>query len=183
MLRSMLTLIFLVWAVACTAFGVGLARRAPAVTLGMVGAVVGAVAGSLIANVDGPDEVPAYAAVGASIGLAVNGSVGLLVAPGRGTSRTLRRTAIAVMLATPVAAAGLTFLLQVACPLYVRGVRSGYCNYKGVDLLGGWISGVIVAFVADAVFVLALLLISAVQAARAENARAVAAPEPAIRPA
>jgi len=169
MLTPMLTVIFLIWAAVCLGFGAFLIRRAPAVTFGLLGAVLGAIAGFLIANVDGPDEVPAYAAVGASVGLAANGLVGLFVAPGRGSSRTLRRVAIAVCCATPLVAAALTLLLQVACPLYVRGARSGYCNFKDQDLMGGWVSGAIVAFVVDALYVIGLLLVSSVQAARAEE--------------
>jgi hypothetical protein len=69
-----------------------------------------------------------------------------------------------VILVAPFAAAALTLLLQVACPLYVSGKSSGFCNYQRVDLLGGWVSGVIVAFVADAIFVAGLLLVCAWQA-------------------
>jgi hypothetical protein len=68
-----------------------------------------------------------------------------------------------VLLAAPFAAGALTMLLQVACPLYVTGKSSGYCNYQGQDVLGGWVSGVIVAFVADAAFVAGLLMVSAWQ--------------------
>ena len=38
---------------------------------------------------------------------------------------------------------------------------SGFCNYQGIDLMGGWLSGVVVAFVLDAVFLAGLLLLSA----------------------
>jgi len=61
-------------------------------------------------------------------------------------------------------------LLRVACPLYVTGRRSGFCNYQEADLLGGWLSGVIVAFIFDTWFVAGLLLWSAHQARRAEDA-------------
>ena len=64
----------------------------------------------------------------------------------------------------------LTVLLQVACPLYVTGRRSGFCNYQEADLLGGWLSGVIVAFLLDAWFVTGLLLVAARQARRSEDA-------------
>jgi hypothetical protein len=160
----MLTLIFLGWAAACVAIGVIFLRRAPAISLALFGSLVGAVAGFLIGNVDGPAEVPAYTAVAASAGLVVNGLVGLLVARGRPTARSLWRAAIAVILAAPFAAGTLTFLLQTACPLYVSGKGSGFCDYQGADLLGGWVSGVIVAFLFDAVFVAGLLMVSAWQA-------------------
>ena len=44
------------------------------------------------------------------------------------------------------------------------------CDYQGVDVMGGWVSDVIVAFVFDALFVAGLLLISAWQARRSEIA-------------
>jgi hypothetical protein len=71
-----------------------------------------------------------------------------------------------VLAVAPFAAAGLTVLLQLACPLYISGKTSGFCNYQGVDVLGGWVSGVIVAFLVDAVFVAGLLLVSSWQTDR-----------------
>jgi hypothetical protein len=160
----MLIWTFLGWAAACVGIAVVFLRRAPAISLALLGSLVGAVAGFLIGNADGPAEVPAYAAVGASAGLVANGLIGLVVASGRPPARSLSRAAGAVLLAAPFAAGTLTFLLQTACPLYVSGKRSGFCNYQGADLLGGWVSGVIVAFLFDAVFVAGLLLLSAWQA-------------------
>ena len=164
MLRAMLIFTFLGWAIACAAIGVVFVRRAPAISLALIGSLVGAVAGFLIGNADGPAEVPAYTAVGASAGLVVNGLVGLVVARGHPPARSLWRAAMAVLLAAPFAAGTLALLLQTACPPYVSGKRSGFCNYQGADLLGGWVSGVIVAFVFDALFVMGLLLVSALQA-------------------
>ena len=71
-----------------------------------------------------------------------------------------------VLVIAPCAAGALTLLLQRACPLYVSGKDSGFCNYQGADLLGGWVSGVIVAFLVDAAFVSALLFVSAWQVGR-----------------
>ena len=45
------------------------------------------------------------------------------------------------------------------------------CTYQGHDLLGGWVSGVIVAFIADALFVAIVFAFSAVQARHAEDRR------------
>jgi hypothetical protein len=160
---SLLVAIFIVWAVTCVAVGAVFLRRAPAVSLAVFGSVVGAVAGFLVGNADGPAEVPAYTAVGASLGLVANGVLGLLITSARPPSRPLRRSALLVLFAAPVAAGALTLLLQLACPLYVSGKRSGFCNYQGIDLLGGWVSGVIVAFLFDALFVAALLLMAAWQ--------------------
>jgi hypothetical protein len=172
---TLLVPIFVAWAVSCGAVGVVFFRRAPAVSLALFGSVVGAVAGFLFGNADGPAEVPAHTAVGASVVLVANGLLGLLFTSSRPPSRTLRRAGLLVVLAAPIAAAVLTLLLQVACPLYVHGKRSGFCNYQGVDLMGGWVSGVIVAFVFDALFVAGLLLVSAWGVRRSE-ARTIETP-------
>ena len=74
-----------------------------------------------------------------------------------------------MLIAGPLAAGVLTILLQVACPLYVTGRRTGFCNYQQVDVLGGWLSGVIVAFLVDTWFVASLLLLAAGQAQRSED--------------
>jgi hypothetical protein len=68
-----------------------------------------------------------------------------------------------VLLVAPLAGAGLTLSLRYACPLYVSGKDSGFCNYHGVDVLGGWVSGVIVAFLVDAVVVTGLFVVTAWQ--------------------
>jgi hypothetical protein len=167
---SLLVPIFTVWAVTCGVIGTAFLRRAPAVSLAMFASVLGAIAGFLVGNGDGPAEVPAYTAVGASVGLFANGGLGMLATSGRPPSEPLRRAAWFVLLAGPVVAGVLTMLLQVACPLYVTGRRTGFCNYQEVDQLGGWVSGVIVAFQVDTWFVAGLLLVSARQALRLEDA-------------
>lgn len=164
MLLTVLTLIFLVWAAACVAIAVIFPRRAPAVSVALFGSLVGAVAGFLVGNADGPKDVPGYTAVGASAGLVANGLMGLLVAPGAPPARALRRAAVIALVAAPFAAGALTLLLQSACPLYVSGRDSGFCNYGGVDVPGGWVSGVVVAFLFDALFLTGLFLMSAWQA-------------------
>jgi hypothetical protein len=167
---TMLVAIFLVWAVTCAAIGVASVRHAPAVSLAVFGSVLGAIGGFLVGNADGPAEVPAYTAVGASVGLVANGVLGMLATTARPPSEPLRRSAWLILIAGPLVACVLTMLLQVACPLYVTGRRSGFCNYQEADLLGGWLSGVIVAFIFDTWFVAGLLLWSAHQARRAEDA-------------
>lgn len=162
----MLTVIFLIWAAACVTLGARFRTHAPGVSLALFGSVVVAIAGFLVGNADGPAEVPAYTAVGASVGLFANGILGSLLAPARPPAGPLRRAAMYVSVAAPFAAAALTALLQLACPLYVTGKDSGFCNYQAQDLLGGWVSGVIVAFMFDALFLAVLLLISASQAER-----------------
>jgi hypothetical protein len=74
-----------------------------------------------------------------------------------------------VLLVAPFAAAALTFLLQGACPLYISGKGSGFCNYQGADVLGGWVSGVIVAFLVDAVFVAVSLFVCSWKAMLSES--------------
>jgi hypothetical protein len=167
---TLLVEIFVVWAATCAALGLAFMRRAPAVGLALFGSVLGAIAGFLVGNADGPAEVPAYTAVGASVGLFANGGLGMLATTGRPSSEPLRRAAWLVLIASPVLAGLLAMLLQVACPLYVTGRKTGFCDYQEVDVLGGWVSGVIVAFVADAWFVAGLLLLSAWQARRVEDA-------------
>jgi hypothetical protein len=161
---SLLVAAFVVWASACVGLAVMFVRRAPAVTLALSGSVLGAIAGFLVGNADGPAEVPAYTAVGASIGLFTLGVLGTFTTVPRGPARSLRRAALVLLVVAPFAAAALTLLLQVACPLYTSGKDSGFCNYQRVDLLGGWVSGVIAAFLFDAVFVAALLFVSGWQA-------------------
>jgi hypothetical protein len=162
--------IFVAWAMACAVVGAVCLRRAPAVSLAVFGSVLGAVAGYLVENADGPAEVPAYTALGASIGLVANGVLGMLATTARPPSAPLRRAAWVTLIAGPIAAVVLTNLLGYACPLYVSGRRAGFCNYQQIDMLGGWMSGVIVAFVFDAWFVAGLLFFSARQALREEDA-------------
>jgi hypothetical protein len=167
---TLLVQIFIVWAVTCAAVGAAYLGRAPAVSLAAFGSVLGAIGGFLVGNADGAAEVPAYTAVGASIGLFANGVLGMLATTGRPPSEPLRRAAWAMLLAGPLVAGVLARLIQVACPLSVTGRRTGFCNYQEADLLGGWVSGVIVAFLFDTWFVAGLLFVSARQALRMEDA-------------
>ena len=167
---TLLVPIFTVWAVTCAAIGAAFLRRAPAVSLAMFGSVLGAIAGFLVGNADGPAEVPAYTAVGASVGLFANGVLGLLATTARPPSELLRRAAWVVLIAGPLLAGVLTMLLQVACPPYVSGKGTGFCNYQQADLLGGWLSGVVVAFASDAWFVAGLFFVAAWQSQRSEDA-------------
>jgi hypothetical protein len=74
-----------------------------------------------------------------------------------------------MLIAGPLDAGVLAILLQVACPLYVIGRRTGFCNYREVDQLGGWVSGVIVAFLFNTWFLVGLLMLSARQARQARR--------------
>jgi hypothetical protein len=156
--------IFIVWAVTCVAIGAVSLRRAPALSAAVFGSVLGAFAGFLIGDADGPAEVPAYTATGASIGLLASGAIGSLIASARPPSRPLRRAALYALVVAPLAGGALTVLLQLACPLYVTGRKSGFCDNQDMDLLGGWVSGVVLAFLLDALFMVGLLLVCAWQA-------------------
>ncbi len=148
---------------AATAAGALIARpRAPAVTIGLVGALVAGVVGFFVAGVDGPHGVPQEVGVWASLGLAVFGLLGLALAPARPPARPLGRATLIVALAAPVLATVLRFAVGIACPLYVtRGAR--YCFYD-VDLLGGWAAAVTVMLAGDLLGIAFLLGVSAWQA-------------------
>jgi hypothetical protein len=169
--QSLLVAIFTVWAVTSLIAGVGFVRRAPAMSLALLGSVCGAVVGFFLGNADGPAGVPRYAAMGASVGAVACGLLGLVTTYARPPSRPLCRAGVVVLIAAPFAAAALTLLLQRACPLYVSGTDAGFCSYEDVDVLGGWVSGVVVAFLFDAMFVAGLLLLSARQAGSASSTR------------
>jgi len=169
--QSLLGATFAVWAFACGCVAAAFLPRAPAVSIALFASVLGAFAGFFVGNADGPAEVPAYTAVGGSVGLFVGGAVGLLTTRAPPPSKLPARAAVVVLVAAPFAGAALTALLQVACPLYVTGKRAGMCTYQGGDVLGGWVSGVVVAFMADAPFVAIVFALSAVQARRAADRR------------
>ena len=168
---SLLVAVFSAWALTCVIAGVGYVRRAPAVSFALLGSVLGAVAGLLGANADGPAEVPLYTAVGASVGVVSCGLIGVLTTSASPPSRSFRRAAVQVVIAAPFVAAALTPLLRLACPLYVSGINTGFCNYQEVDQLGGWVTVVVVAFVFDAMFVAGLLLVCERQARRSGTMR------------
>jgi hypothetical protein len=150
----MLTGIVLGLVAASLAGGVFFLTRAPAVSLALLGGLGGGFCGFFFSTRHDPKNVPADVAVWATCGLVALGLVGLLLRP-RGPARLLRRAAVGVLAIGPVAAATLAFLLVSACPLYVTR-HAGFCYYD-IDVLGGWVSKVIVLFILD-VFALAVLL-------------------------
>ncbi len=159
-----LVAIFGTWAIAAVVLAVVVVRRTPAVSLALFGGVLGGTGAFLFANAHGSVGVPVTTAVGASLGLVACGLIGLWTTRARPPSEPLLRSAAVVPLAAPVVAVPLTFLLQLACPLYVNGSQAGFCSYGDVDQLGGWIPEVILAFVFDAIFVAGLLRVSGWQA-------------------
>jgi hypothetical protein len=166
---AILTLTFGAWTAACAIAAVWM-RRAPAVTLALVGAVIGGVVGFVIGDADGPAQAPSFAAGGASVGAFLNGLVAIALTAPRPPSRSLRRAAAIVAALTPIGVIAIAALVQLACPLYVTGRGTGWCNYRDADVLGGWASEVVALFALDAVLIVGLLLASARQALRAEDA-------------
>jgi hypothetical protein len=161
--------IFGAWAIVSVVVALIAARGSPAVSLALFGAVLGGAVAFLFANAHRPAGVPVTTAIGASLALVACGLVGLLTTRAR-PSEPLLRGAVVVLVAAPVAAVPLTFLLQLACPLYVTGTHAGFCSYGDLDQLGGWIPDVILAFLFDAIFVAGLLRVSGWQARREEIA-------------
>jgi len=139
------------------------ASRAPAVTFALFAGVTWGFIGYAVSIDHGRRGVPADVATWASCALLVGGVLGLVVAPARGSRRSLRRAAGIVLAVAPVAVAVLLLLLRDACPLYVtRG--SGFCYYD-FDVLGGWTTGVAALFVVDLIVIATVLLLSARQVA------------------
>jgi hypothetical protein len=155
-----LAYIFVVWTIASVGVGVGCRRRAPTLSIALFGSVIAAVVGFFVADANGPTGVPAEVVMWASAGLVVSGLLGM-AAPTRPPVRPFLQAALIVFAATPFAAIFLNLLLQSACPPYVSGRGSGFCNFQGEDVVGGWIGGVTFLVVLDALFICVLLLVSA----------------------
>jgi hypothetical protein len=164
-----LVVIYFVWATACLTAAFVLRRRAPLLSIGLFGSILGSAVTLLLGSIGRPAGVPPVVAFYATLGLVAGASVASIrgLSP-TGPVRTLTRMAAFVGVLTIPLSAVLTLGLQAACPLYVGGRASGWCNYQGGDVLGGWVTGVVALFVFDAVVVVALLLISASHARRIE---------------
>jgi hypothetical protein len=158
----MLLGIAIVLIVVCLAVAGILLSRAPAVSLALVGGVAAGLSRFFYFGTrHDPKGVPAAVAVWATCGLIALGLIGLLVTP-RGSAQFLRRVAVGVVLIAPLAAASLAVALVRACPLYVTD-HAGFCFHE-IDVLGGWISQVVVLFILDAATLAVLLLVSAKEA-------------------
>jgi len=166
--------VFLTWCSIGVIGAVLAIRRAPAVTLALFGWVLGGVGGFAIARLASEHNVPKNVALGASIGLAALALLGVLVTRATPPARTLKLAAAWVALASPFAIAATTLSLLYACPMYVRG---GYCHYD-FDMLGGWLSGVVILFTGDLVVLVLTLLWSARQARLAPSRQDHDVPSP-----
>lgn len=166
-----LTFIFVAWVIGCVLIAAWSFRRAPGVTLALTGAVIGALGAFALGDDQTQAGVPLTMAWGASVGLGANGVAGALACAPAGPANHLRRAGAWILLGAPIATALFTWALRSVCPLYVHGKGSGYCNYRKMDLLGGWSSEVMALFFLDAVFVGVLMLIGARQARRSARGR------------
>jgi hypothetical protein len=133
-------------------------RAAPAASLALLGGIAGGPVGFLLGASNGPRYAPAAAAVGASVGLVALGILGLIITSSRSDGARRRRSAFCLVSGGLVSALLLAVLLLMACPLYVT--HAGYCSYGGVDVLGGWVSGVVVLYVFDLLALAGFILMS-----------------------
>jgi hypothetical protein len=156
-----LTLLFVAWVIGCVLVAAWSFRRAPGVTLALIGAIIGALGAFALGDDQTQAGVPLTMAWSASVGLGANGVAGTLLAAPAGPPVHLRRAGTWVLLGAPIATALFTWALRTACPLYTHGKGSGYCNYRKMDLLGGWSSEVLALFFLDAVFLGLLMLVPA----------------------
>lgn len=164
MRTEILFILVVVLAVGCVVLASIFASHSPAASVALLALIAGGVAGFVVEAADGPKGVPATVATVASAGLGIGGLIGLFATRGHPPARSARRAAIWTLAAAPFAGAALTFALQAACPLYVSGKKSSYCNYEGVDVLGAWVSGVVFLFLLSAAWLALVLWISSWQA-------------------
>jgi hypothetical protein len=92
------------------------------------------------------------------VGLVALGILGLILTSSRATMPARRRAAFCVLSGGLVSAGILTVLLLTACLLYAT--HAGYCSYAGMDVLGGWVTGVVGLFVFDVLAVSTMVLVS-----------------------
>jgi hypothetical protein len=164
-----LLLIGIVLASACVLGAILLIRHAPAATVGLAGAVIVGTIAFFVSSTHGARGVPQDVGSWSSLGLWVGGATGLLATRGRPPSSVLWHAAVTSFVLAPFGTALLVLAIQRAVPLYVmRG--AGYCHYD-VDVMGDWSSYVAFLFFVDVLVVVALLLVAARQAKRAESMR------------
>jgi hypothetical protein len=151
----------------CLLSGAMLVRHAPAAAIALFLAPLGGVLGFFVSTADAKVKgTPATVALFASAAIVAGGLIGLMIR-GRPPARFLWRAVMGTAVLTPLIATALTLSLLKACPLYVTK-GSGYC-FHTADVLGGWITGVVVLFVFDALVVIALLVIATLQARTSED--------------
>lgn len=159
---------WLVWLVCAVIGAIALRRRAPAVALGLVGAVVGAVLGSEWA--DGR-SVPGQGAELAVLGMFLGCVLGSFVPPSASVRFLLGGAAFTVFVVAPVAGAFTWVGMRERCPSY-DPATDRFC--AGVDMFYG-ISGVVLgAVIVAAAIVTGAFLVCAWRAHRASRIAEVA---------
>jgi hypothetical protein len=157
MIRAILWGMAAVW----VAGAVVAVRRAPAVSIALVGSLLISVHTFLYVRPEGPRGVPVRVGASSFVALAAFGLFGLVVTRPRASRERLRRAALWACLLAPVAAVGLWLLLAEACPIYVTK-GSGLCFHM-VDVLGGWLTGAAILLGLDLLTLGAILAVAASQ--------------------
>ena len=158
------------WLVGAVIGAIALRRRAPAVALGLVGAVVGGVVG--LAGADGR-SVPEQVAECATLGLFLGCVLGSFVRPAASVGSLLRGAAITAFGAAPVAGAITWNAMRERCTSY-DPAPDRFC--AGVDMFYG-ISGVVLgAVIVGAAIVTGAFLVCAWRAHTASRVAESARP-------
>lgn len=139
------------WVVMAIAGAVFFTRRAPAVALGLAGALAGGVVGFALA---GGEAIPEVVARWAVIGLVGFGVLGSFSAP-RASSRFLSLAALGATLSAPLLAMFTWSQMRARCHAY-DPAASRFC--AGIDLYFG-ISGVVMFYLGVGLAVLVILLL------------------------
>jgi hypothetical protein len=158
---SMLLAVAVVLAISMVGMAGAMRRPAPAAALALLGGVATGAVEFFIARADGPRNVAHDVAIWAAAGLVAFGVAGLAFRPAA-SRRSLMRAGLAFAAAGVILAPILAAALLAACPLYTTDPHS-YCWYS-VDVLGGWVAGVVILEVGCAFATAALLWISSLRA-------------------
>ena len=157
----MFDLMWLAWLVGAVIGAISLRRRAPAVALGLLGAVVGGAVG--LAGADGR-SVPERVAESATLGLLLGCLLGSFVRPTAPVGFLLKGAAITAFVVAPVAGAITWNAMRGRCTQY-DPATDRFC--AGVDMFYG-ISGVVLgAVIINAVILTVAFLVGAWRAHRA----------------
>lgn len=135
-------------------------RRAPAFSLAVFGGLVAGFVPFFIGHQ--LKGVPLEVAASSFCGLVIGGVVGLARTRGRPPSGSLKRWGVAFLALAAPASGALGLVFAHICPLYENS-HAGYCWWDQ-DLLGGWLTAVILIFFLDMVVLAGLLFASAWQA-------------------
>ena len=133
-------------------------RRAPAVALGLVGAVIGGFIGH---HATAGDQVPAAVAEGALVWIFGLGLFGLVITPNATRTHLVRAAGFALVGGAIAVRITWTLMLVYTCDAYDPPTRR-WCG--GIDLFYGTSGIVTMAVGAGAVIIVLLFLLSALRA-------------------